>query len=311
MRKKVTINSLNEMLSDVGDIIVSEKYNPYEKMKIQCNICKQIYEKKYAHISRGQRCVNCSIKNGKYKILQTEEDVKKYIQNSGNELLSNYINSATKMKIKCGKSGHIFYMDWNKYRLGRRCKECNKEHMSEKFRTEYNEIKRYIEDKGDTLISDKYINCNIPIEIKCGKCGGNFTKAFQAYKDSRGCRKCNPSSKGESIIIEYLNNIGLPYIPEAKFENCIYINSMRFDFYIPIFNLCIEFDGIQHYKPVDYFGGTRAFEETKKRDELKNKFCETNNINLLRISYLDIDNVGKILDKLFLNYIIDELIYSN
>ena len=68
--------------------------------------------------------------------------------------------------------------------------------------------------------------------------------------------------------------------------------------------MCIEYDGMQHYKPV-CFGGCSyddallAFEQTKANDEIKNHFCNSNNINLLRIPYYEFNNIEKILkDKL-------------
>ena len=52
-------------------------------------------------------------------------------------------------------------------------------------------------------------------------------------------------------------------------------------------NLVIEFDGIQHFKPVKLFGGEKEFEKTKIKDEIKSRYCLDNNINLIRISYLE------------------------
>ena len=61
---------------------------------------------------------------------------------------------------------------------------------------------------------------------------------------------------------------------------------MRFDFYLPDFNVCIEFDGMQHFKPVEMFGGEEEFKKLKVRDEIKNKWCEVNGIELIRFNYL-------------------------
>lgn len=74
---------------------------------------------------------------------------------------------------------------------------------------------------------------------------------------------------------------------------------MPFDFYIKEFNLCIEFDGEQHYRENNYFGGNNIFKETQKRDKIKNKYCKDNDINLLRIPYWELDSVEDILDEEF------------
>lgn len=70
---------------------------------------------------------------------------------------------------------------------------------------------------------------------------------------------------------------------------------MRFDFYLPDHNTCIEYDGIQHFKIIEYFGGRSGFMKQKHRDKIKNNYCKENNIKLLRISYNDFNNINNIL----------------
>ena len=59
---------------------------------------------------------------------------------------------------------------------------------------------------------------------------------------------------------------------------------MRFDFYLPDYNTCIEFDGEQHFKPIKHFGGKERFKQQQKNDQIKNDYCVENNIALIRIS---------------------------
>jgi hypothetical protein len=79
-------------------------------------------------------------------------------------------------------------------------------------------------------------------------------------------------------------------------NRCKYINVLPFDFYLPKYNICIEYDGEQHFEPLEFFGGIKAFDELKKRDEIKTKFCRDNNIKLIRISYRD--SIKKYLEKI-------------
>jgi hypothetical protein len=58
----------------------------------------------------------------------------------------------------------------------------------------------------------------------------------------------------------------------------------------------IEFDGKQHFKPIKFFGGEKAFEETQERDQRKNRYCRDHNIELVRIPYYDFDNIEAILE---------------
>ena len=69
---------------------------------------------------------------------------------------------------------------------------------------------------------------------------------------------------------------------------------MPFDFYLPDYNMCIEYDGIQHFEPTECFGGEKRFLETQQNDLIKTRYCEQNDIILLRIRYNE--NINEILD---------------
>lgn len=103
-------------------------------------------------------------------------------------------------------------------------------------------------------------------------------------KRGGGCPKCC-QSRGEAEISRILNKYNINYISQHKFTDLVYKDYLKLDFYIPSFNLVIEYDGIQHFYPVDHFGGEEEFKERQKRDELKNEYCKENRINLLRIPY--------------------------
>ena len=108
------------------------------------------------------------------------------------------------------------------------------------------------------------------------------------------CPKCN-SSRGETKIDKYLKDNNIKYESQKKFDECKYKNKIPFDFYLPDYNLCIEFDGVQHFEPVNKFGGEEALKINKEKDSIKNKFCKDNNIDLLRIHYTEINNITNII----------------
>ena len=70
------------------------------------------------------------------------------------------------------------------------------------------------------------------------------------------------------------------------FDKCKDIRKLKFDFFLPDYNVCIEFDGEQHFKICEW--GEKKLKDSIKKDGIKNSFCENNNIKLLRISYKDI-----------------------
>lgn len=146
-------------------------------------------------------------------------------------------------------------------------------------------------------ILSAYINATekMLIDFNCGHNPNWITP--NNLKNGYFCPICN-ESKGEKVIREYLEKNGLEFKQEYIFEDCKYKRSLPFDFYIKEYNLCIEYDGIQHFEVSSYFG-EKSFKDTQKRDKIKNDYCKNNNINLVRIPYWEIDNVENILDEEF------------
>ena len=83
--------------------------------------------------------------------------------------------------------------------------------------------------------------------------------------------------------MDILKNNKIDYIFQypVKIEG----HNLFFDFYIKDYNCFIEYDGEQHFKAVDYFGGKEKFEKQVQYDGLKNKYCKNNNYILIRIKY--------------------------
>ena len=72
---------------------------------------------------------------------------------------------------------------------------------------------------------------------------------------------------------------------------------LPYDFYLPDYNILIEFQGEQHERPIKYFGGEKKFKVQKIHDQLKRDYAIKNNITLLEIWYWDIKNITDILNK--------------
>lgn len=110
------------------------------------------------------------------------------------------------------------------------------------------------------------------------------------------CRKCMlQSSQPEEHINHFLYKFNYHYIRQYKFKDCKDINPLPFDFYLPDFNIIIEYDGEHHYYPVNHGENNKEqtiikFETTKKHDKIKTDYCKENNINLIRIPYYEIDD---------------------
>ncbi len=101
-----------------------------------------------------------------------------------------------------------------------------------------------------------------------------------------GCPTCKESS-GEKFVASVLDGLKIKYQQQKTFEACVDEKLLPFDFYLLDCNLCIEYDGRQHYEPVTHFGGQIAFETRQYHDMIKDIFYskEEYDIPLLRIKY--------------------------
>ena len=149
--------------------------------------------------------------------------------------------------------------------------------------------KQYIEDcrkiHGETYLYDKteYVNCRNDVIVTCRK-HGDFNIPSKNHLYGIGCPICK-SSKGEKNISLYLEKNHIKYIRQYKFNGCKDQKTLPFDFYLPELNMCIEYDGYQHFHEMKIWGGKEKLEYTQKHDKIKTEYCFLNNIKLIRIKY--------------------------
>ncbi len=152
-------------------------------------------------------------------------------------------------------------------------------------------------DKYDYSLCN-YIGFKNDVDIICKRHGVFHQKPY-IHTSGSGCPRCK-ESKGEKIISWFLNKKNIKYETQKTFPGCVDVNQLRFDFYIPEYNTCIEYNGIQHYEQVKCFGGKSYLIDRKNKDNIKYKYCKDNNINLLVIKYTDDKNISNIIN----NYIL-------
>ena len=108
-------------------------------------------------------------------------------------------------------------------------------------------------------------------------------------------------SKGEYLIAKSLESNKVKFEKEKTFPTCLSPkgNNLRFDFFLNDYNLLIEFQGDQHYKPISTKRSHKlSHARLAKHDNIKRDFCKRNNITLLEIPYSFIDNIDYIINKI-------------
>jgi very-short-patch-repair endonuclease len=129
----------------------------------------------------------------------------------------------------------------------------------------------------------------------CLRCGFKTTWKACLKQHAKTCTGTEHISSGEYRVREILDTQGIAYKQQMKFADCKDMMQLPFDFHLPDHNMCIEYDGEQHFRPVARWGGDEAFQRIQSRDAIKTAYCATNNIRLLRIKYTDIKRAHELI----------------
>lgn len=152
------------------------------------------------------------------------------------------------------------------------------------------DVRKELESINDTYeYIGEYKRFEDAVLCRCKICGNVWETSMHSLKQGSGCPKC-AMSHGEKKVLSVLNNLDIECVPQYSFDDCFLINKLKYDFYLPTYNAVIEYDGEQHYKPVDFANKGREWAielliKNQERDSFKNRYCEENRIPLLRIPY--------------------------
>ncbi len=245
------------------------------KVTIECPVHGSFVQNPRTHLM-GYGCLICSGKK------HSREDFIKRARNVHGDRYdySNlvYRGVNTKLSITCRVHGS-FEQNGAKHLAGCGCPGCFgiERATFEDFLGKAREV------HGDTYdyALVKYRYRREKVKIICKK-HGVFEMTPSNHYYGQGCPICNESG-GEREVRRLLEELGLGYRINEKFEGCKNKRHLMFDFYLPEHNVCIEYDGIQHKESVAFFGGEEAFKRRKKRDRIKDRFCVKNSIPLIRV----------------------------
>lgn len=293
-----------EVIDLVGDeyTFLEEYDKGHVPLKVIHNICGHEYKVSPSAFMRGDICPRCSAKSRRKKLLKTNEDFVREIESLvGNEytFLEEYKCHKTKISIKHNKCGHEYKVAPQRFFNGNRCKKCSDMRQTKTHEDFMEEVRNITED--EYTFTEEYINARTRISVTHNVCGQEFLTTPNNFLRGNRCPLCN-SSKGEQRVKDYLEKNHIPYEREFTFDELRNMGKLRYDF--AVFNrieespkLLIEFDGIQHFEPIEHFGGEEEFLIRQRNDRLKDEYAKFNNIPLLRIPYTEIDRVEEIIDE--------------
>lgn len=289
------------------------------KIEIICkNGHNSFWQRPTTHLS-GAGCFKCGkiemanrLRSSLEIFVQNASEVHKNLYSYENFI---YIDNTTKGFITCHKHGDYLQIPSNHITLKHGCPKCAFEESSIKkkkdqewFLSRAAEVHKNLYDYSKSIYDGQLK----PIIIICNK-HQEFIQTPKQHLKGKGCNKCS-SSHGEIKILNFLQENNIKFNIQESFKNTknpcknlLTNRFLKFDFYLPDFNLCIEYQGEQHYRPVVFSSKdkirNRAEDNFKKnifRDGLKVDYCRNNNIILLCIPYTEKENIPSILGN-FLN----------
>lgn len=267
--------SIEDLISKYNIIDVSSYLNYKSRnIELRCHIHGNF------SVSMSKKSSFCKLK---CKLCDIKERMQNLISKFGSIEYNYSLMSECEFKINnkvpiiCKKHGVFYQTIGNHFYNKQRCSKCVGGIKLPMFeiasKTNYRVMsyqKGYVD-----------LNCNIH---------GIFRKSVT--KLQQGCPKCGDKSTGEKAISNFMEQSDIKFEKQKKMSGCKYKRDLRFDFYLPEYNVCVEYDGKQHFEPV--FGDIE-FELTIVRDDIKTKYCNDNHIELIRISYKDKDQIIDIL----------------
>lgn len=297
MLKAEFVRKLNEIHGNdySYELIKNDNVVLNEKIAILCKLHGKFEQRANNHLYQAQKCPYCKNPASTQEFF-IKEAIKKFGDGYDYSKVV-YVDSTTKVTIVCKTHGE-FKQTPNEHLRTKfgliRCNKCNLENSTKRLvvlsskngKANKNSTEKIILQFNKTHGSKydyslmNYVNLSTKIKIICN-IHGTFEQTPQWHRAGNGCPVCN-ESKGEKEIAEWMKTNNIEFIREKSIPQ---FNPLKkFDFFLPKFNVYIEYDGIQHFKPKF---GNNAFEKQRENDLKRNKWCQQNNVNLLLISYLD------------------------
>ena len=288
--KNIFIEKARQVHGDKYDYSKVEYINSTTKVCIICPEHGEFWMYPPNHINQKQGCPKCS-----GRLLDLEIFIEKGRKKHGDKYDYSKVDFNTnkdKVTIICPEHGE-FEQSVNDHLNGCGCQICGKITQINKRRKPQNEvISDFIKVHGDKYDYSKveYINNHIPITIICPE-HGEFEQTPCNHLNGNGCPKCN-QSHGEDIIKKYLEKHHINFTQQKTFDWLKYKRKQKLDFYLDDFNIGIEFQGIQHYKPVFWKQYSQEmadmlFNDVVNYDTNKQMLCNKHGVKIFYIKYND------------------------
>lgn len=287
------LKKVNSKVIQLQDYVVAR-----ERISVKCADCGYIWDALPTNLLHSQGCPRCSHKqSGIRQRLSHEEFINRISsKNKSIKVISTYVTRESTMDCECLVCGHKWSRKAAALLQNPNCPQC-KYNNGRSSRKSSDTFKKEVEEKfPDIEIIGTYTTSRDKILVRCKKCGNEWTPVANNLIRGGGCPKCNYSN-GEREISKILFQNNINFINQYRFSDCRDKYPLPFDFYLPDYNACIEYDGELHFLEAGFNGGKEKLEYTQKHDKIKTQYCLDNDIVLLRIKYTDYDVLEEIISE--------------
>lgn len=254
-------------------------------LEVTHTTCNRTYEVLGGDFHRGSRCIDCTHDRTTKGQTKTQKEFEAEVNKLAGEkyiFLEKYVNTYTPIKVKHVVCGNEYKTAPRDFIKGRRCRKC--------FMNSIRKTAEEFEEEVTNLVGDEYTimeEYNLSREhvtMRHNVCGNKYKVTPSNFKSGTRCPRCS-YSHGEWDVAKYLDTEGIKYEAQKTFKGLINIKPLVYDFYLPELGILIEYQGVQHYKPIEFFGGEDGYKSQKERDSIKKEFAHQNNILLVEVPY--------------------------
>jgi len=302
---KETDEEIFEIVSGLGYILLN-KYNTKTDRQRKVVVLDKDgygYDVYLKHLEEGRICIVG--KNNPFTLNNISAWLKSNNRNFHISKDNIYRDSKSPLNFVCDVCLENFKMTWSNVLKLCNCPFCSSRKIGKynNLKYLYPEISKEWSPKNKNTPENIFPKTNKLFIWKCKNCGREWSASpNQRIGNESGCPFCNRiKSKGEEKIEKWLLKNNMGYSFQHKFLDCKYKRKLPFDFYIPKFNKCIEYQGKQHYNVLRncFFGDRAELAKRVLKDKIKSDYCLEKSIFLITIPYWEYSNIEKILNKEF------------
>lgn len=304
MSRKLTqeqfIDKLCEKYNISSESFEISKYRGWDKpIDFTCNLCGVKKRVIASSLTRKTKYI-CKCYNFSEEWHKKRKAFQNWLETQNNfEILEDFSGLRKNLRVRCKKCKAEQKRSVDSLIKNQGCQICELKQGKRKTHKQFcKEIEELYGEEYEVLT--EYKTAYEPVLLRHNLCGKIYkTKPHNILMNKGGhCPICGIKSKGEKQIINFLEKNKIRYEQQKRLPQ---FKKAPYDFYLPDFNLLIEYQGIQHFQPVDKFGGKPTFLRQQEIDKEKKRIAFEENFNFLEIKYTQYEEIEILLaQRLFL-----------